>query len=115
MKWAIHFAIDEREIDPDFYYLEPTHSRTVREYDVETAKSRMADSGYPDGFEGLCIDTKGESLNKQLAIAVAEDLTDIGVVVRIHDTPGLDCDGVIIIYQPIYDPISGSFTPLSNS
>ena len=60
----------------------------------------MAASGYPDGFEGLCIDTKGEPSAKQLAIAVAEDLADIGLVVGIYDTPGLDCDGVIMIVDP---------------
>jgi len=101
VKWAIHIAINERQISPDFYYLEiiGAPGSAFQDYDVEKAKNIMAYSGYPDGFDGLCIDTKG-GWGESLAIAVAEDLTDIGIIASIYDTPSSDCDGTIIIYPP---------------
>jgi ABC-type transport system substrate-binding protein len=56
-------------------------------YDLERAKSLMADAGYPDGFD-MSLLTSGGGTNADLVVQrIADDLTRIGVRIDVQQRP----------------------------
>lgn len=97
-------------------------------YDVEAAKALLAEAGYPDGFE-CAITISDNSLRNTIALAIQEQLAEIGVTVTINkvstdehtayqfgenlDANGVrDYDMIMAGWEADYPDPSGNLMPL---
>lgn len=100
---AIGLAIDRASIVDALggEYMAPSNQLVVEgtdgynpeigwEYDRDEARSLLADSGYPDGFEMTILDSSVQDNQSQIAQAVSDSLGEIGIDVTLEvDSVGI--------------------------
>ena len=113
----------EPEAWNDYLNNAPKHT-----YDVENAKALLAEAGYADGFE-CAITISDNSLRNTIALAIQEQLAEIGITVTINkvstdehtayqfgeilDADGLrDYDMIMAGWEADYPDPSGNLQPL---
>lgn len=113
----------EPEAWNDYLANAPQHT-----YDVENAKALLAEAGYADGFE-CSITISDNSLRNTIALAIQEQLAEIGITVNINkvstdehtayqfgeilDADGLrDYDMIMAGWEADYPDPSGNLQPL---